>query len=96
MSVAAHGSVQGKTGKSLSFAMSPAHQRMGYMYEAVRGVIDQLFRIEQADYFNCGYLAYNLPSKALQKKLGFSFLLTERFQFDGNEVESIENILWNK
>ena len=37
---------------------------------------------------------YNAPSKALQEKLGFTYLLTERFQFDGQEMETIENILW--
>ena len=92
--VANHDSVQGKNGKALSFAVLPAFRRKGYMYEAVSGVIDHLFRVEKADYINCGYLSYNAPSKALQEKLGFTYLLTERFQFDDQETESIENILW--
>ena len=92
--VANHEAVQGKNGKSLSFAVLPACRRKGFMYEAVSGVIDHLFREEKADYINCGYLSYNAPSKALQEKLGFTRLLTERFQFDGQEMESIENILW--
>ena len=92
--IANHEAVRGKNGKALSFAILPAFQRKGYMYEAVSGVIDHLFRVEKADYVNCGYLSYNAPSKALQEKLGFTYLLTERFQFDGQEMESIENILW--
>ena len=92
--VANHEAVQGKNGKSLSFAVLPAFRRKGFMYEAVSGVIDQCFRVEKADYINCGYLTYNAPSKALQEKLGFTYLLTEQFQFDGQEMESIENILW--
>lgn len=92
--VAAHEAVQGKNGKALSFAVLPAFWRKGYMYEAVSGVIDHLFRFEKVDYINCGHLSYNAPSKALQEKLGFTYLLTERFQFDGQEMESIENILW--
>jgi len=92
--VANHKAVQGKNGKALSFAILPAFQRKGYMYEAVSGVIDYLFWEEKADYINCGYLSYNAPSKALQEKLGFKYLLTEQFQFDGQEMESIENILW--
>jgi len=92
--VVSHDAVQGKTGKALSFALLPAFRRNGYMYEAVSGVIDHLFRVEQADYINCGYLSYNAPSKALQEKLGFSYLLTEHFPFDGQEMESVENILW--
>ena len=69
------------------------------MFEAVSSVIDHLFRVEKTDYINCGYLSYNVPSKALQEKLGFTYLLTERFQFDGfdgQEMESVENILWSK
>ena len=66
------------------------------MFEAVSSVIDHLFLVEKTDYINCGYLSYNVPSKALQEKLGFTYLLTERFQFDGQEMESIENILWSK
>ena len=93
--VANHEAVQGKNGKALSFALLPAFRRKGYMYEAVSCVIEHLFREEKADYINCGYLSYNAPSKALQEKLGFTYLLTERFQFDGKEMESIENILWN-
>ena len=94
--VANHEAVQGKNGKALSFAILPVFQRKGYMYEAVSGVIDHLFREEKTDYINCGYLSYNAPSKALQEKLGFTYLLTEQFQFDGQEMESIENILWSK
>lgn len=94
--VAAQETVQGKKGKSLSFAMSPFFRRRGFMYEAVRGVIEHLFQAEQADYINCGYLPDNAPSKALQEKLGFAYLLTDRFLFDGQEIETIENILWRK
>ena len=92
--VANHEAVHGKNGKSLSFAVLPAFRRKGFMYEAVSRVIDHLFREEKADYINCGHLSYNVPSKALQEKLGFTYLLTERFWFDGQEKESIENILW--
>ena len=94
--VAAEEAVLGKSGKALSFSVSRQFQRRGFMYEAVSAVIDHLFRVEKADYINCGYLSYNAPSKALQEKLGFTYLLTERFQFDGREMESIENILWRK
>lgn len=92
--VANHEALRGKSGKSLSFAVLPAFRRRGYMYEAVSAVIDRLFRLEKADYINCGYLSYNAPSGALQQKLGFTYLLTERFLFDGQEMESVENILW--
>ncbi len=91
--VAHHEAVQGKIGKALSFAMLPPFRRKGYMFEAVSAVIDHLFGEENADYINCGYLTENAPSKALQEKLGFTYLLTERFRYDETEMESIENIL---
>lgn len=94
--VAAQEAVHGKIGKSLSFAISPAFRRQGLMYEAVRAVIEHLFQQENVDYINCGYLSINLPSKALQEKLGFRYLLTERIQCDGKEFEVVENILWRK
>ncbi len=92
--VAAEDAVQGKSGKALSFSISREFQRRGFMYEAASAVIDHLFRVEKTDYINCGYLSYNAPSKALQEKLGFTYLLTERFLFDNQEMESVENILW--
>ena len=92
--VAQQDAVRGRTGKSLSFAMSPSFQRNGFMYEAVSAVIDHLFHEENVDYINCGYLSYNTASKALQEKLGFAYLLRECFSLDGSEITSIENILW--
>lgn len=92
-SVAAQETVKGQKGKSLSFAISPAFRHQGFMLEAVRGVMECLFLDEKVDYISCGYLSYNSPSKALQEKLGFSYLLTKRFAYDGREMEAIENIL---
>ncbi len=85
--------LRGQAGKSLSFALAASWRRRGLMSEAVRAVIEHLFREEGADYIHCGYLSYNTPSKALQEKLGFTPLLTERFQFEGEAMESVENIL---
>lgn len=94
-SVAEREELRGKRGRSLSFAMAAPWQRRGLMSEAVRGVIAQLFRAEGADYIHCGYLSYNLPSKALQEKLGFVPLFTEQFRFGEETVESVESILRN-
>ena len=48
-----------------------------------------------ADHINSGCAAYDLPSMALhEKKLGFSSILTERFSFNGQDVEVVETILW--
>ena len=87
--------LEGYDGRALSFSISRQYQRQGLMFEAVRVVIDCLFRLEGVDYINCGHFSFNIPSRELQKKLGFSYLDTERFEIDGVETEGIENILWN-
>ena len=94
--VAEQETVRGKRGKSLYFAMSPAFRRRGFMLEAVSAVMKRLFYGENAEYIHCGCLSCNLPSKALQERLGFAPLFTQRFSFEGQEMESVENILWKE
>ena len=65
------------------------------MYEAVSAVIGHLFQLEGVDYINCGHFGFNIASRELQKKLGFSYLDTERFTQDGVEIEAVENILFS-
>lgn len=84
-----------KTGKALSFSLSGAYRRRGLMTEALRAVLQQLFYVENVDYVNCGYFDFNVPSRELQKKLGFVPLTTETFQRDGEDFRAIEQILWN-
>lgn len=83
-----------KSGKGMSFGISRQYQRQGLMEEAVRGVISHLFTRESVDFINCGCFDDNIPSLALQRKLGFVHLLTDRFEINGQEVTAIENILW--
>lgn len=85
----------GKTGCALSFSLSRRYQRRGLMYEMVTAVIAHLFRMENVDYINCGHFDFNIPSRELQKKLGFTHLLTDRFPNDGEEIVCMENILWH-
>ena len=94
--VADHPAVAGKTGRSLSFALSRPWQRKGLMTEAVRAVMDRLFRVEGIDYINCGYLTHNLPSKVFQESLGFAYLTEESFTMEEQTLTSVENILWRK
>lgn len=88
--------LEGKTGRSLSFSLSRQYQRRGLMFEAVSSVIDHLFHTEGADYIVCGHFDFNIPSRELLKKLGFSYLTTERFEQNGEERIGIETILWRK
>ena len=85
----------GKRGCALSFAISRHFRRQGLMEEAVRALIDYLFRQEGFELINCGYMDYNLPSQRFQEKLGFTYLFTERFEDRGVAYAAVENVLWN-
>ena len=88
----------GKIGRSLSFSISRQYRRQGLMFEAVNAVIEQLFRVERVDYIHSGYLDFNIPSQQLHKKLGFTYLTTQRFRREegGEELVGIENVLWRE
>ena len=86
----------GKRGCSMSFSISRKHQRKGLMEEALRAVIAHLFDTEGMDYINCGCFDFNKPSLALQAKLGFSHLMTEQFEQDGETITALEHILWKQ
>lgn len=86
----------GKTGRSLSFSISRAYQRQGLISEAVRAVAAHLFQVEGVDYINSGSFDFNIPSRELHKKLGFSYLTTHRCFADGEEYTGIEHILWRE
>lgn len=94
-SLAALEPVQGKDGLSLSFCISRHYRRRGLIYEAVSAVISHLFSEEAVDYISCGHFDFNEASRALQNKLGFRHLTTERFTRDGVDFVAVENILWS-
>ena len=86
----------GRRGCSMSFSVSRLHQRKGLMEEALRAVIRHLFEAEGMDYVNCGCFDFNKPSLALQNKLGFTHLMTEQFEQDGETITALEHILWRR
>ena len=81
------------TGRSLSFAISRHFRRQGLMEEAVRATIAALFE-EGMDYIQCGCFDFNTASKALQEKLGFQYLTTEKIDLAGKRHTAIQRILW--
>ena len=83
----------GQRGCALSFAVSANYRRQGIILEALVGAMDLLFRNDRFDYFNCGYLEYNEPSKHLQEKLGFHYYCTHRFRGIPDAPQIIENVL---
>ena len=87
----------GKRGVSLSFSISRDFRRRGLMTEALEAVIRRLFEEEGFDYIQCGYLDGNDVSAALQAKLGFTHLITQRFSTEhteSGEAVSHENVLF--
>ena len=83
----------GKQGRALSFSISRHYRRLGLTEEALRAVIRALFA-EGMDYVQCGSFDFNGPSAALQKKLGFEYLTTERMEVYGENRTAIWRILW--
>jgi len=86
--------VREKVGRSRSFCLSSQYRRRGLMEEAVRAVAQKLFDEENTDYIHCGCFDFNLPSLALQRKLGFQFLAKEVILVERKAYTGIENILW--
>jgi putative acetyltransferase len=85
--------MKGKRGCALSFAISKNYRRQGLITEAVLGAMDLLFKKDIYDFFNCGYLIYNEPSRILQEKLGFHYYCTHQFSRLPDGPDIIENIL---
>jgi len=86
----------GKRGFTMSFGISNEYKRQGLMYEAAYAVIDHLFKEENADYIGAGHFSYNIPSKELQKKLGFTYLFSETIDLFGEMVTEENNIIWKE
>ena len=85
--------LEGFEGRALSFAISRHFRRQGLMEEAVRATIAALFA-EGMDYIQCGSFDFNTASKALQEKLGFEYLTTEKLDMGGKRYTAIQRILW--
>jgi len=80
---------QGKTGKSLSFAIAEPYRRKGIMLEVLSAIISQLQSEQTVDFLDMEYLSENIGSAKLQELLGFISAGTERF----DSVELIVSVL---
>lgn len=58
--------------KEIGYAISPAHQRKGYAFEALSAIIRMLQQELKLDMVVAGVLPENTPSIRLLEKLGFS------------------------
>ncbi len=64
--------LRGLTGRALSFCVSKKYQRRGIATEALSAVIEYLFNARGVDYISSDYYDFNLPSRRLHEKLGFT------------------------
>ena len=58
-------------GRELGYVLSKDYWGMGIMTEAVKAVMDYLFRERKLDFLTCGYYDFNSRSKRVQEKCGF-------------------------
>lgn len=61
----------GVNSKDLSYFIDESYSRKGYMKEALRALINHLFREEKLECICCRAFAPNTASRALLKSLGF-------------------------
>ena len=85
--------LRGKRGLSLSFSLHRELRRQGLMSEALRALLEELFRSGAADFVNSGYFSFNEASAALHRKLGFREFFRHRIERNGEEIEVVETIL---
>ena len=57
--------------RPLAFAVFPAHQRKGFMQEALQAYVPALFREQGTEYVHCGRFPENLPCRSLLRNLSF-------------------------
>lgn len=61
----------GYLGREIGYVLSKDYWGRGLMPEAVRAVIDYLFRELDYDFLICGYYDFNSQSRRVQEKCGF-------------------------
>lgn len=58
-------------GREIGYVLSKSYWGKGIMPEAVKAVIDYLFKVLNFDFLTCGYYDFNRQSKRVQEKCGF-------------------------
>ena len=89
-------SLKGKNGVALSFALSSEYRKKGLISEVLEKMIGCLFSEQKVDFINCGYFSFNQASRNLQEKFGFNYYCTHFVHRPDRDIETIENILFNK
>ena len=83
-------------GRSIGYVLSKEYWGRGLMPEAVKAVIDYLFREEKLDFLMISHYAFNNQSRRVIEKCGFLFLRTIELKTRYNTVEpTLVYILYN-
>ena len=75
-------------GREIGYVLSKAYWGHGLMAEAVKAVIDWLFRDMQLDFIICGHFDWNRQSRRVIEKCGFKYVKTVEFETRFNTVET--------
>lgn len=83
-------------GRELGYVLSKDYWGKGLMSEAIKKVIEYLFKVVSLDYITCAYFIRNSRSKRVQEKCGFKYLKEIDYETSMGMIErSIMNILYN-
>lgn len=82
-------------GREIGYVLSKAYWGQGLMPEAVKAVIDWLFREVRLDFIIVGHFDRNAQSRRVIEKCGFQYIKTTKFETRYDTVEnSMEYILY--
>ena len=75
-------------GREIGYVLSKAYWGQGLMPEAVKAVIEWLFREVQLDFIICGHFDWNSQSRRVIEKCGFRYIKTVEFETRFGTVEN--------
>ena len=83
-------------GREIGYVLSKAYWGQGLMPEAVKAVIDWLFRDIQLDFIICGHFDWNSQSRRVIEKCGFQFIKMVKFETRFNTVETCRDYILHR
>ena len=78
----------------LGFAINKSYRRRGYMYEALKALIDDFFANTDTEMFSASHFPYNTASKNLIKKLGFRYEGIAHKAMEHDELGAVDLICY--
>lgn len=74
---------------NLGFVMNKKYWRRGIMVDALRLLLDNIFKIDDVNYLSCSHMYGNYPSKKLIEKLGFIYKKNDTVDTDMGTKELV-------